>query len=329
MKKLTVVLTALIAGAAHAGTGTTTAEFLRIAPDSRSAALGHTGVCDPDNGFATFHNPALAAASSDPVRLSAGQTQWLMGSQISHAAATVQRKTRAGAWGLGLTFSRLATDPFQTTDGLGNTTGKTSFGAQAAGASLSRSWGGVVSVGAGIKSVEQGFDAQPGTRNTISAWDAGVFARSKSGRWSIGAALKNAGASSTNDGVSEELPTALRAGMEWRPGDGQFTWSVDVARPKSGSAAVGAGLGFRASNALTLRAGYDGRTAGSQYAGLTSGLGVKVGSFSIDYAFTPFGELGNAQRISVSWAHGGARREARSKRRAARGGEIQFRRTRR
>jgi hypothetical protein len=32
------------------------------------------------------------------------------------------------------------------------------------------------------------------------------------------------------------------------------------------------------------------------------------GRFSLDYAFSPFGELGNVQRVSATWAYGGADR---------------------
>ena len=75
-----------------------------------------------------------------------------------------------------------------------------------------------------------------------------------------------------------------------------------------GGLSAAAGLGFSATKTLSLRGGYDGRIGGGEYAGLTSGVGLSFGSVTLDYAFSPFGELGSVQRISATWAYGGSRR---------------------
>lgn len=49
---------------------------------------------------------------------------------------------------------------------------------------------------------------------------------------------------------------------------------------------------------LALRAGYNGRNETDS--GITAGGGIQFNNLSIDYAFVPYGDLGNAHRFSVS-----------------------------
>jgi hypothetical protein len=288
-----------------AGAATATADFLNVAPDSRSAALGGSGVADPDNGFAVFHNPALPAAADATLRVAAGQTQWLAGSQLSHYAADVRRADGDGAWALSASVSQWSGPDFQTTDSVGNITGRDSYRARTVGAGLSRSWGENISAGAAVKRLSQGFAGQVAASASGTAWDAGVFARGGDGRWTAGAVLQNEGAAAGLGGGRERLPATARAGLQWRPGSRQFAWTTEVSRSQDTGWTVAGGLGFSILPGFILRGGYDGRTAGSRYAGLTSGIGIAFKGFTFDYAFTPFGDLGNAQRISLAWTYGG------------------------
>jgi hypothetical protein len=288
-----------------AGAATATADFLNVSPDSRSAALGGSGVADPDNGFAVFHNPALPAAADATFRLAAGQTQWLAGSQLSHYAADVRRADADGAWGASVSMSQWTGPDFQTTDSVGTVTGRDSYRARAVGAGLSRSWGENISAGASVKRLTQGFAGQVAASASGTAWDLGVFARGGEGRWTAGAVLLNEGAAAGLGGGRESLPTTARAGLQWRPGNRQFSWTAEIARSRDAGWTAAGGVGFSVLPGFILRGGYDGRTAGSHYAGLTSGIGLAFKGLTFDYAFTPFGDLGNAQRISLTWAYGG------------------------
>jgi hypothetical protein len=306
MKKMTLMLmlSATISGTAHAGAGASTADFLKVSPDSRSAALGNTGAADPDNGFAAFHNPALPAAAAARLRLSAGQSQGLLGMQMSHLAAAGRIKADDGFWGVAALASQWSTPSFATTDGMGNSTGQASFKAQTLGAAVSRSWNNL-SVGAGVKRITQGFTGGVNAQASALAWDGGVFGKTDDGRWAAGAAITNVGSAAGLNDAADRLPTAMQAGLTFKPGDGRFSYSVEAAHTREKSLSVNAGMGFQVLSNVHLRAGYDGRTAGANYAGLSSGVGITLGSLTLDYAFAPFGELGNVQRVSISWALGG------------------------
>jgi hypothetical protein len=322
IKSLALALvTAQLSHAALAGTGTTAANFLKISPDSRSAALGGTGAADAASGFAAFHTPAIPAAAGHRLSLSGSQTQWILNTQVSHYAADGTWATEGGRWGLAATVSQMSAPSFQTTDASGKDTGRASYGAQTLGLSLSRAWGENVSLGAGVKKITEGFNGSIGAKTSALGYDAGAFVRGAAGRWSAGAVVTNLGSAS---GAS--LPTAVRAGLELAPGDGQFCWTAEAAHTDAGLS-FGAGMGFRPFKNMSLRAGYDSGVAGAKYAGLTSGLGFSFGDLTLDYSFSPFGDMGNVQRVSVSWALGGGRpttADSVASRRSAHGGERRF-----
>ena len=59
------------------------------------------------------------------------------------------------------------------------------------------------------------------------------------------------------------------------------------------------GAEYMAKKTVALRLGYNGRNdAGT---GLTLGGGLMVRRFALDYAFVPFGDLGNAHRFSFAY----------------------------
>ncbi|TPW21769.1 MAG: hypothetical protein FD126_349, partial [Elusimicrobia bacterium] len=97
-------------------------------------------------------------------------------------------------------------------------------------------------------------------------------------------------------GAAARLPAGLTLAVDWR-------W-----RPNANKAELGIGTEYAVLAGVALRAGYAtggaavgrGGAAGAPgFAGLGAGLGMRIGRMGLDYAFTPFGELGNVQRLSL------------------------------
>ena len=100
------------------------------------------------------------------------------------------------------------------------------------------------------------------------------------------------------------LPAELRAGAAWRPsgifrlsGEGGFTLADH-------QPLVAVGVEIAPVRVALVRAGYRwiGRAAPPGLTGLTAGAGVRLGSFGLDYAYQPFGELATTHRISILYA---------------------------
>ena len=102
----------------------------------------------------------------------------------------------------------------------------------------------------------------------------------------------------------DPLPLTLSAGTAYRLG-GVLQLALDVRQEVHDKrTSVGFGTEYSVLPALSLRAGYASamaqETGGSgPLNGLGGGVGLKMGSWRADYTFTPFGTLGNVQRISL------------------------------
>ena len=150
-------------------------------------------------------------------------------------------------------------------------------------------------------------DAISSDHATAVAGDAGVlWTKNAIG---IGVAVQNVGTRIKND----PLPAILRAGVAWTvvPG-GLGVLEVDTPLDRR-PVRAGIGAEYRFFDFITARAGYRYGPAGDIGARtVTAGIGLKHeggdAPISVDYAFLPGGELGQAHRLSLSFIRGGTGR---------------------
>ncbi len=117
----------------------------------------------------------------------------------------------------------------------------------------------------------------------------------------LGASLRNIGSRAHYVAESEDLPLAVSLGGAWRV-NRMLLASIDWEMVQAGQGALRAGIEVTPIDVLALRLGYDGRNeAGS---GLTAGIGFRTGALRLDYAYVPYGDLGDAHRISAEWDFG-------------------------
>ena len=77
---------------------------------------------------------------------------------------------------------------------------------------------------------------------------------------------------------------------------------MDLSKERSQSLAVAAGAETVVAKVMALRVGFNsGNSAGL---GISAGVGWSIGSFALDYAFVPYGDLGATNRVSVTWRWG-------------------------
>lgn len=133
----------------------------------------------------------------------------------------------------------------------------------------------------------------------------------------LGASVTNAGRGLKFIRDRDDLPTTFRLGAAWerRRGEGPLGWgwllAGDLWKGVDTDFEFGGGVEVTPLDLLSLRVGY--RSAGADVdEGLTAGLGVHWQALSLDYAYVPFGDLGDAHRISatVRWGGGGGEEAA-------------------
>ncbi len=76
-----------------------------------------------------------------------------------------------------------------------------------------------------------------------------------------------------------------------------LTLAVDVAKPQDNEIYYCLGAEWWLRNALASRLGY--RTNQDIGQGLTTGIGYKFGRICLDYAYVPYGDLGDTHIISL------------------------------
>jgi len=302
MKTLAAILMfALPAAAAAAEAGSSALSFLKVDAGARAAALGGAYCAAGDDALAVFYNPAGTVLARRTEAL-LGHNEWLGGLRNETAAYVHpfgQSLTVFG--GLNALFSGDMTryDASGTSRGSFNSR----EGAASAGVSarLGRGWyGGLAAKGL--------YQAAAGESAMAWAGDAGLLA--VYGRLRFGLSASNFGGAMKLRSRAFALPLMLRGGVSAEAGE-YLRFSADAVKPGEsdlqGAFGAEAELPANPQEAFYLRAGYRTGRSGNAGPGLSAGVGFGNGELRLDYAFAPYGDLGDSHRVTLAFAFGAQR----------------------
>lgn len=320
--------------------GETAANFLKIAPGARPAAIGEAYTAVANDASAVYWNAAgLANLKSKEFVLS--HNIWFQDIQHSYMAFAVPMNSGLSRVPsnkcIGISATYLNAGIMEGRDTTGSLTGD-SFTASdlsislAYGRNLHSIVGMPLSAGLALKFIKQEISKY--SANTV-AFDAGLMYPFKAigVPCNFGAAVLNVGAPVKFIREEYPLPLTYKAGFSFMPFVKSMLpllVSVDASFPNDGDMGWRVGTEFAAGSILALRAGYINQdsvtrsalaggeiglandSVASRLTGLMAGFGINIpmgrfsgsdGSLSLDYAFVPYGELGNTHRISlgVKW----------------------------
>lgn len=105
------------------------------------------------------------------------------------------------------------------------------------------------------------------------------------------------GAAYTMHVAQEELPIEQEA--EQQPGN-KLIIAGDVIKPVDRSIGVNVGLEYSFQNGFVLRGGYQSNTNFDLLSSLRGGLGYVAPTYRVDYAFVPYGDIGNTHRVTFT-----------------------------
>ena len=279
--RLIATLLLLVPGLLHAQAGLSS---LRLSAGARPAAMADIGaaLAGPDAA-----NPAALAASGQRA-YAFSHNAWIEGIAQEHAHLVYQRAHSAWA---------LRAQVWQA-DGLELRTGPSSeplgeFGVYelSTGIAYARHLQSGLRLGGQLKLVRQSISTA-----VASGWavDLGLL-HALSADLTLGAALLNAGRMNELERTATPLPTEARAGLMYS-GLERFTLGFEAQKARDSDLSLHLGSEYRASRRLALRLGY--QTAENRH--ISAGLGLIVGSWTVDYAYIPFSsELGEAHRLSL------------------------------
>ncbi len=305
-----------------AGPGTSAASFLQLGFGARPLAVGEAYVAMADDASALHYNPAGLALEPRAVAKGDRRRYELMASHAMHIQdiRLSQMGLLARPWGVSITHLQL--------DGIERRTSETAqpeghFGASdmMMGVSYGKTFG-LWGTGATIKTVRQTIG-----EHSASAWavDFGVLRRFKSYPISFGASIVNLGQEVTFLEEGFPLPTSIRVGTTYgMTKHFPHAFSLQIEKPRDNGLNLRLGMEYLGFGPFALRAGYKtvtgvqkaaavGSQLGTEAPGLSEFYGMFIGTGfrtkfgNMDYTLLPYGELGNAHRLSFSIQFGASR----------------------
>ncbi|OIO02536.1 hypothetical protein AUJ67_02630 [Candidatus Desantisbacteria bacterium CG1_02_49_89] len=305
MKKSSAVIAVIIMGMVAGGAsvsyainqnaGTTGAQFLKFRPGARQAAMGDAFSSVKGDAFSVCWNPASISGMNASVSFM--HSFWLEDATVDYVACAVPLQEFAT---LGFTFGYLNAGAIQKLDKNGiELAGSFSPFDIAAGAAVAKNIIPGLDAGFAAKVIYSDID---GSSASSLAVDAGITYSVLQDSLRAGLSVQNLGASMKFISQQDTLPSAVRLGASYR--FRSLLVSLDAVMPYDADVSLQAGAEYAVNVAgslsCILRAGYNGTnySAGCP-GGLTLGGGIQGESFAIDYAWIPFGAVGNTHRISA------------------------------
>lgn len=306
IKLLLAMVPLFMAAWLFAGAGTTGGQFLGIGIGARAAAMGSAYLAVADDATAPQWNPAGLAQVALP-EITFMHLSYLADINYEYLGAALP--WHGQDLGLGVTWLNVA--PFNSTGDPTATPGSAADYALSLAYAFSLTP--QLSLGATGRMI---FSDLAGYNAAGGALDLGATLRPFGRSLALAVVAQNFGSQSGYDGSSDPLPISLRLGMAYSLFDRRnVPWlnlAVDVNKTLSDVFKFNLGLEVWAFQSLALRAGYQMSEGGQDLANtdsgtpadMTMGLGLKLGSAQVDYAFVPMGELGVTHRVSLSWRFG-------------------------
>ena len=295
--------------------GTSSGSFLRIGIGARAAGLGEAYVAIANDPSAVYWNPAgLASIQRQELELS--HVRWPADINFEHAAYVLPSRRFGGSFAFQIGVLSTSIDETNEFNPFG--TGRTfTYSDALAGVAYARRWTDKLLVGVGLKYVHEDLGTQVGGPSTSALLvDMGSIYYLGYGSVRIAVALTNFGPELTPGGsytspVTGEVrsydgfdpPIMFRYGIAFEPvenADQRVTTTLEIAQPADNAQRLKSGLEWTWQRRLALRGGYDFNADVLNFSA-GAGLFVNVGHTqgTVDYAYTPAGDLGAVSRLSL------------------------------
>ncbi|MFH1784635.1 MAG: PorV/PorQ family protein [bacterium] len=307
MKKLSTFITivTLILWVSHAHAENSGAAFLRLGVGARPIGMGSAFVAIANDANAVFWNPG-GLSQIKTQEISAMHTEWL--ADINYDYVGYIHPFGKNAVGLSMIY--LCTGDLDKRSATGADLGSFEAYDGAFALSYARKISSVLHMGMNIKLIQQKIEEETAEGFAIDIGQ--VYSLPMTGL-SFGLAVQNIGPDMKFVQDPFKLPLTVVGGVGYSM-LGVITVGVDVKHlVVDEKTSISFGTEYSPVGVLSLRAGYlarilktgndTGDIAGieSDLGGLTglgAGMGFRLGPASVDYAFVPYGDLGNTHRIS-------------------------------
>jgi len=287
--------------------GTTSAQFLKLGIGARALAMGeaYTGLADDVTSI--YWNPAGLNHIEDK-EFSAMRALWV--SDISLNWLAYAQKGLGGSLGAALVY--LASGDIAKYDNAGNGLNQSYSDSDTAFiVSYARKVKGL-DLGINLKLLDSRLESESATG---LAADLGISGRVfHNNNFNFGLVVQNLGSGLKFMNQSAPLPLNIKSGVSYKALKDRLTLTSDLDFPVDYVTNAHFGAEYRYSlGAMDFfpRVGYQTTNVGDLNAltGLSLGFGVTYGNMSINYAWVPYGELGDTNWVDVGFKFGKKKQE--------------------
>lgn len=292
---LSAVLMLAASAAYAAGPGTTGASFLKVGVGARELALGSAAsVLTEGAGAANWNPAALAAVKSRS--LSASYNMLFIDESQGYLGFASPLKDDKGVIGAGVNYLTVADIEKRAGD---SDNPDSLFDSNSMALALSFAKAEIkpgLALGASLKYVSQDLDTK--TDKALAVDLGSVYKLSDV--YTAAFVVQNLGGKIGPD----SLPLLFKGGVARTFLDGKLAAAADLDWLANDERLyLDLGAEYLLNRNLAFRAGYQfGRAQdelGSGLVGLGAGLGLKFDRFALDYAYVPFGDLGDTHRMTL------------------------------
>lgn len=283
------------------------AQFLKIAPGARPSGMGEAFAGVADDIHSVYYNPA-GLGTLRRVEVTGSHSAQFQGVRYNFAALAVPLlswvdtdKPRNAYGVLGVAIYSLSVDEIERRGTTETDDPLDEFEAADFAYALTYAYK-IPDTGLSLGVTAKAIKSEIGeARANTAAADFGALWRHN--RLGVGAGVRNVGGDHGFNEAADPLPLTIFSGAAYKFSD-RLIGSTELDLPRDSKATVGVGVEYKHpfADKLTgsVRSGYNTKnTDADELAGVSFGMGVGYSNFNFDFAFIPFGDLGNVFRYSL------------------------------
>ncbi|MDD5688277.1 MAG: PorV/PorQ family protein [Elusimicrobia bacterium] len=282
-----------------ASVGTSGAQFLKLGAGAKYIGLGGVGVVGSGDASVIYWNEAGLTGLDRPA-ISIMHSMWL--ADIGYSYVGYEHPvTGIGVIGIGVQYLNYGTIKGADENGVE----ESSFSPSDTSTTLSygNKLNEDLSIGVGIKYISSKIK----NSGSAIAGDLGLLYKQSDSNLSIGLAMQNVGGKIKYEDQADNLPMVVRLGFGYEVMDALLlVGGIEASNDKAINVAIG-GMGseytYRVNEDTNIvgRLGYNAKTKDiGGLKGLSLGSGVGYKGYQLDYAFVPFGNLGDTHQVSMN-----------------------------
>jgi hypothetical protein len=278
--------------------GTAGAQFLKIGAGARAVGMGEAFSGIADDVSSIYWNPAGLAGLEKP-SMEAMYSEWFQAMNYQFMAFAYPFSV--GTFGISLSGFGVDNIEKRTED---TAEPISDFSARDAAYSVAfaRNVAEKISAGINVKIIRQQIDEETAT---AFAADLGAFYKTPIEKLTCGLVIQNVGSKVKFIDEADPLPMKIKLGAGYRLLSDKLTVGLDANAPNDNRLYFSAGAEYSSRIISDLsgsfRAGYKtGQETGGSLDGISTGAGLGYKDFNLNFAWVPYGNLGNTFRYSLA-----------------------------